>query len=60
MLFRSKRFAGTAEAPFLAAFPPECRARTVLCPKSGHFPTSTEPDVVVQAMRAFLAETSKA
>jgi pimeloyl-ACP methyl ester carboxylesterase len=49
----SKRFAAAAEAPFMAAF--TSPARCVVCPKSGHFPTTTEPGIVVEALQAFLA-----
>jgi len=49
----SKRFAAAAEEPFAAAFasPPE----VVLCPRSGHFPTTTEPDIVAAALLEFLS-----
>jgi len=55
LLFRggvSKRFAAAAQAPFVAAFsaPP----KTVLCPASGHFPSTTEPDIVAGALMKFL------
>jgi pimeloyl-ACP methyl ester carboxylesterase len=60
LIFRggmSKRFSAAAEQPFLDAFvsasgspKPEC----VLCPASGHFPTTTEPGIVVAALKRFL------
>jgi len=41
----SKRFPSAAEQPFLEAF--VSKPEAVLCPRSGHFPTATEPDIVV-------------
>jgi pimeloyl-ACP methyl ester carboxylesterase len=49
----SKRFPAAAQAPFAAAFP--ASPQVVLCPKSGHFPTATEPRIVAEALAAFLA-----
>jgi len=37
----STRFPGAAEQPFLAAF--AVKPEIVLCPDSGHFPSTTEP-----------------
>jgi pimeloyl-ACP methyl ester carboxylesterase len=54
----SKRFAAAAESPFMSAFAGE--ARCVVCPKSGHFPTTTEPGLVIAALQAFLAGLPKA
>jgi pimeloyl-ACP methyl ester carboxylesterase len=50
----SKRFAAAAEKPFLEAFTAAAGARCVLCPKSGHFPSSTEPEIVADALKAFV------
>jgi pimeloyl-ACP methyl ester carboxylesterase len=52
----SKRFAAAAEEPFAAAFaaPPE----VVLCPRSGHFPGTSEPGIVAAALLEFLARLS--
>jgi pimeloyl-ACP methyl ester carboxylesterase len=49
----SKRFAPAAEQPLLQAFGRPIEL--VVCPKSGHFPTSTEPEVVIEALKSFLA-----
>ncbi|MCC7487236.1 MAG: alpha/beta hydrolase [Burkholderiales bacterium] len=49
----SKRFPASAEAAFLAAFSP--RPLLVPCPKSGHFPTATEPGIVAEALLEFVA-----
>ena len=48
----SKRFPPAAEQPFLAAF--ASKPHVVVCPNSGHFPTATEPDVVVEELKRFL------
>jgi pimeloyl-ACP methyl ester carboxylesterase len=48
----SKRFPLDGEQPFLQAFARE--PELVLCPKSGHFPTTTEPDIVIRELKAFL------
>ncbi len=59
LIFRgglSKRFTAAAEQPFLDAFAlsgppkPEC----IVCPASGHFPTTTEPGIVVAGLKRFL------
>jgi pimeloyl-ACP methyl ester carboxylesterase len=47
----SKRFPAAAEAPFLRAF--SAPASCVLCPKSGHFPTATETQIVEDALKKF-------
>jgi len=49
----SKRFAAAAEPAFVSAFasPPEM----VLCPDSGHFPSTTEPALFIAALERFLA-----
>jgi pimeloyl-ACP methyl ester carboxylesterase len=55
LLFRggmSKRFPAAAEQAFLAAF--AAKAKLVVCPKSGHFPTATEAMLVAAEMRRFL------
>ena len=51
----SKRFAASAESALLNAFAPEARAAIVLCPDSGHFPTATEPDLMLDALIPFLS-----
>ena len=48
----SKRFPPTAQQPFLEAF--ESKPKVVVCPKSGHFPTASEPDIVVTELKRFL------
>ncbi|MBI5909482.1 MAG: alpha/beta hydrolase [Betaproteobacteria bacterium] len=48
----SKRFPLAAEQPFLEAF--ASKPRVVLCPNSGHVPTATEPNIVVEALKRFL------
>ena len=55
LVFRSgisKRFPPTAEQPFLLAFASE--PKVVVCPRSGHFPTATEPDIVIEELKRFL------
>jgi len=49
----SKRFPAAAEPAFVSAFasPPEM----VLCPASGHFPSTTEPGLFTAALARFLA-----
>jgi pimeloyl-ACP methyl ester carboxylesterase len=49
----SKRFPQGAEQPFLAAF--ASKSTLVVCAKSGHFPSSTEPEIVVSELKRFLA-----
>jgi len=59
LIFRgglSKRFPPAAEAPFLASF--SSPAELVVCPTSGHFPSATEPGLVIDALKAFLAGVS--
>jgi pimeloyl-ACP methyl ester carboxylesterase len=47
----SKRFAPEAERPFLDAF--AAKPEIVVCPDSGHFPTATEPGIVIGALKHF-------
>jgi len=47
-----KRFPSAAEQPFLEAF--ASKPKIVVCPNSGHFPTTTEPSIVVEALKRFL------
>jgi pimeloyl-ACP methyl ester carboxylesterase len=49
----SKRFPEAGERPFIDAF--ASKPEVVLCPESGHFPTATEPAIVVAALKRFLA-----
>jgi pimeloyl-ACP methyl ester carboxylesterase len=48
----SKRFPPAAEQPFLEAF--VSKPKVVVCRKSGHFPSATEPDIVVAELKRFL------
>jgi pimeloyl-ACP methyl ester carboxylesterase len=48
----SKRFSADAEQPFLQAF--ASKPELVVCPTSGHFPSATEPEIVVAALKRFL------
>lgn len=48
----SKRFPPAAEQPFLEAF--ASKPKVVVCPNSGHFPTATEPNIVVESLKHFL------
>ena len=48
----SKRFPPDAEQPFVAAF--ASKPRLVVCPQSGHFPTATEPEIVIEELKRFL------
>jgi pimeloyl-ACP methyl ester carboxylesterase len=48
----SKRFPPAAEQPFLEAF--ASKPKVVVCPKSGHFPTAAEPDIVIEELKRFL------
>ena len=48
----SKRFPMTAEQQFLQAFASE--PKLVMGPRSGHFPTATEPDIVIEELKRFL------
>lgn len=55
LIFRggmSKRFPPVAEQPFLEVF--VSKPKVVVCPNSGHFPTATEPDIVVNQLKHFL------
>lgn len=61
LIFRggmSKRFAAAAEQPFLDAFASAPKPECVLCPASGHFPTTTEPGIVVAALKLFLSSVA--
>ncbi len=49
----SKRFPFDAEQSFVQAFASE--PKLVLCPRSGHFHTTTEPDIVIKELKTFLA-----
>ena len=54
LIFRggmSKRFPPEAEQPFLQAF--AAKPEIVVCPDSGHFPTATEPGIVIDALQRF-------
>src|SRR5262245_56750753 len=48
----SKRFPLTTEQPFLQAFVSE--PKLVVCPRSGHFPTATESESVIEELKRFL------
>ncbi len=48
----SKRFPLDAEQSFVQAFASELKL--VLCPRSGHFPTTTEPHIVIRELKTFL------
>ena len=48
----SKRFPPAAEQAFLDAF--ASKPKIVVCPKSGHLPTATEPDIVIEELKRFL------
>jgi len=50
----SKRFPPNAEQPFLDAF--TAKPKIIVCPYSGHFPTATEPDIIVNEVKHFLDE----
>jgi pimeloyl-ACP methyl ester carboxylesterase len=55
LIFRggmSKRFPPAAEQPFLQAF--SSKPKLVVCPTSGHFPSATEPDIVIAELKRFL------
>jgi pimeloyl-ACP methyl ester carboxylesterase len=47
----SKRFPPAAEPPFRAAFATE--PKVVLCPTSGHFPSTTEPEILIEELKRF-------
>ena len=49
----SKRFPPAAEQSFLEAF--ASKPKVVVCPNSGHFPTATETDILVEELKHFLA-----
>jgi pimeloyl-ACP methyl ester carboxylesterase len=48
----SNRFPLAADQPFLQAF--ASKPKLVVCPKSGHFPSATEPDIVLSELKRFL------
>jgi pimeloyl-ACP methyl ester carboxylesterase len=48
----SKRFPPTTEQLFLRAF--TSKPKIVVCPNSGHFPTTTETNIVVEELKHFL------
>ena len=55
LIFRggmSKRFPPAAEQPFLQAF--ASKPKLVVCPTSGHFPSATEPRIVIAELKHFL------
>src|SRR3974390_3278083 len=55
LIFRggmSRRFPAAAERKLLGAF--ASKTRLVVCPDSGHFPTATEPKLIVDELRRFL------
>jgi pimeloyl-ACP methyl ester carboxylesterase len=57
LIFRggmSKRFRPTAEQPFVEAF--TSKPKVVVCPNSGHFPTATEPEIVINGLKHFLSD----
>ena len=57
LIFRgcmSKRFPATAEQPFLQAF--ALKPKIVVCPRSGHFPTTTEPNIIIENLKQFLED----
>src|SRR3974390_1490804 len=56
LIFRggmSKRFPAAAERKFLGAF--TSKPKLGGCPESGHFPTATEPKLIVDELRRFLS-----
>jgi pimeloyl-ACP methyl ester carboxylesterase len=55
LIFRggmSKRFPPDAEQSFLQAF--ASKPKLVVCPTSGHFPSATEPGIVIAELKHFL------
>ena len=61
LIFRggmSKRFRPEAEQPFLEAF--AAKPEIAVCPDSGHFPTATEPGIVIDALKRFTDASSRA
>ena len=48
----SKRFPPTTEQLFLGAF--TSKPKIVVCPNSGHFPTTTETNIVAEELKHFL------
>jgi pimeloyl-ACP methyl ester carboxylesterase len=48
----SKRFPLAAEQPFLKVF--TSKPKIVVCPESGHFPTATEPEIIIAELKRFL------
>ncbi|HET9716289.1 MAG TPA: alpha/beta hydrolase [Pseudolabrys sp.] len=60
LIFRggmSKRFRFEAEQPFMEAF--SVRPKLVVCARSGHFPATTETDLVAGALKGFIVGLSK-
>lgn len=60
LIFRggmSRRFPPEAEQPFLDAF--AAKPEIVVCPGSGHFPTATEPAIVIDALKRFANGSSR-
>jgi pimeloyl-ACP methyl ester carboxylesterase len=48
----SKRFSAETEQTFLQAF--ASKPKLVVCPTSGHFPSATEPDIVIAELKRLL------
>ncbi len=60
LIFRggmSKRFPAAAERPFVEAF--ASKPKVVLCPSSGHFPTATEPEIIINELKHVLNSIEK-
>ncbi len=60
LIFRggmSKRFPAAAEQPFVEAF--ASKPKVVVCPRSGHFPTATEPEIIINELKHFLNSIEK-
>jgi pimeloyl-ACP methyl ester carboxylesterase len=51
---QSTRFPASAEQPFIESF--ASKPVLVRCPRSGHFPSTTETDIVVTALQRFLLD----
>jgi pimeloyl-ACP methyl ester carboxylesterase len=45
--------------PFLRRDAFASKPKVVVCPNSGHFPTATEPDIVINELKRFLNEIRK-
>lgn len=50
---KSKRFPAAAERGFLDGF--ALKPEIVVCPTSGHFPSATEPEIMIAALKRLLA-----